>query len=142
VAELAYNVGKTRIAAGDTPLDSADLRMAIITGTKTGVDNPDLATMAAIDAVSGVGIHTERVALASLTVTQDDANNRANADAGNVTFAAAAGVTALAAVIYDHAGGGADSARFPISFHDTNFGAGVPMDGGLVVNIADWARVL
>jgi hypothetical protein len=142
MAEVVYNVGKTRIAAGDTPLDTADLRMLIVITSKTGADNPDLATLAAIDAVGTVAFHSERVALASLTVSQDDGNNRANADAGNVTFAAAPGVTALAAIIYDHAGGGSDSLRFPIAFYDTNFGAGVPMDGGLVVNIADWARVV
>lgn len=138
MAEIVYNVGKTRILAGDTALDTSDLRMLIVITSKTGADNPDLGTLAAIDAVGTVAFHTERVALASLTVTQDNTNDRANADSGNVTFAAAPGVTALAAIIYDHAAGGTDSARFPISFHDTGFPQ--PMDGGLTVNVADWLR--
>jgi hypothetical protein len=138
MAEIVYNVGKTRILAGDTALDTADLRMLIVITSKTGADDPDLGTLAAIDAVGTVAFHSERIALASLTVTQDNTNNRANADAGNVSFAAAPGVTALAAIIYDHAAGGTDSARFPISFHDTGFPQ--PMDGGLTVNIADWLR--
>jgi hypothetical protein len=142
MAAVVYNVGKTRIAAGDIALDTGDLRMALITGTKTGASNPDLATMAAIDAVSGVGFHTERITLASLSVTQDDTNDRANVDAGNPAFAASAGVTALAAVIYDNAGAGADSGRFPILFDDTNFGAGIPLDGGLNVTISDWLRLV
>jgi hypothetical protein len=116
--------------------------MALITGTKTGASNPDLATMAAIDAVSGVGLHTERVALANKTVNQDDTNDRANVSADTVAFAASAGVTALALVIYDHAGGGTDSSRFPLMFDDTNFGAGLPLDGGLDVNLPNgWTRV-
>lgn len=138
MAEVVYNVGKTRILAGDTALDSSDLRMLIVITSKTGASDPDLGTLAAIDAVGTVAFHSERVALASLTVTQDNTNDRANADAGNVTFAAAAGVSALAAIIYDHAAGGTDSVRYPISFHDTGFPQ--PMDGGLVVNIADWLR--
>lgn len=138
MAEIVYNRGKTRIAGGDVALDSGDLRMLIITGTKTGADDPDLDTVADLDAVSGVGIHTERIALTGESVTQDDTNNRVNMDAGNVTFAAAPGVTALAAVIYDE-GSGADATRYLISFHDTNFPQ--PMDGGLVVNVTDWLRL-
>lgn len=141
MAEVAYNVGKTRIAAGDTSLDSSDLRALLIITSKTGADNPDLATLAAIDAVGTVAFHSERIALASLTVAQDDANNRANADSANITFAAAPGVTALAMVIYDHAAGGTDTVRFPLFFYDTGFGAGIPIDGGLVVTVNDFARL-
>jgi hypothetical protein len=137
VAETVYNRGKTRIFAGDTALDSSDIRMLLVTGTIVGASDPDLATVAALDAVAGVGIHTERVALAGKTVTQDDVNNRVNADANAVVFAVAPGVTALAAVIYDE-GGGTDGTRFLISFHDTGFPQ--PVDGGLTVNIADWLR--
>lgn len=138
MAEIWYNVGKTRVFGGDTALDTADLRMLIIITSKTGADEPDLGTLAAIDAVGTVAFHSERVALSSLTVTQDNTNNRVNADSGNVTFAPAVGVTALAAVIYDHAGGANDGLRFPLTFHDTGFPQ--VMDGGLVVNVADWAR--
>lgn len=141
MAEIAYNVGKTRIAAGDTALDSSDLRMLLIITSKTGASDPDLATLAAIDAVGTVAFHSERIALTSLTVTQDNTNDRANADSANVTFAAAPGVTALAALIYDHAAGGSDATRYPLFFYDTGFSTGIPIDGGLVVNITDFARL-
>jgi len=137
MAETVYNRGKTRIFAGDTPLDTSDLRMLIVTGTITGASDPDLDTVADLDAVAGVGIHTERVAMTGETVTQDDVNNRVNADANAVVYAAAPGVSALAAVVYDE-GGGTDATRFLVSFHDTGFPQ--PMDGGLTVNIADWLR--
>lgn len=141
MAEVAYNRGLTRIAAGDTPLDTADLRMLLIVGASlpAGWDNPDLNTIADLDAVSSLDIHTERVAMSSLTVTQDDTNNRANADAGNVSFAAAPGVTARAGVIVDYAGGGADNARYLICATSTGFPQ--PLDGGLNVTINDWARL-
>jgi hypothetical protein len=137
MAEIVYNRGKTRILAGDTPLDSADLRMLILITSKTGADEPDLDTVADVDAVGTVAIHSERIALTGEAVAQDDTNNRANADSGNVTFAAAPGVSALAAIIYDE-GGGTDATRYLMSFHDTGFPQ--PMDGGLVVTINDWLR--
>lgn len=140
MAEVAYNRGKTRIAAGDTQLDGgSDLRMLLVTGTKTGADDPDLDTVADLDAVAGVGIHTERVALTGESVVQNDTNNRADIDANTVAYAVSAGVTALAAVIYDE-GGGTDATRHLVGFFDTNFGAGKSLDGGLNVNIpSGWA---
>lgn len=137
MAETVTNRGKARILNGDTPLDSADLRMLIITGTQTGVNDPDLNTVADLDAVTGVGIHTERIALTGEAVTENDTDNRADADSGNVTFAAAPGVTAQGVAIYDE-GGGTDATRHLIAIYTTGFPQ--PMDGGLVVNVADWLR--
>lgn len=141
MAEVVYNVGKARIAKALSDLDGGTLKAAFITGTKTGADNPDLATMSAIDAVTGVGLSTERVALTSLTVTQDDTNNRANCDVANFSFAAAAGVTALALVIYDATTDTDDTTRVPLAFYDTGFGTGLPVDGGLNVTVNDWLRL-
>jgi hypothetical protein len=137
LAETVTNRGKARILNGDTPLDSADLRALIILGTQTGVNDPDLNTVADLDAVSGVSIHSERLALASLTVTENDTDNRADADAANLTFAAAPGVTAQGLAIYDE-GGGADATRHLVTIHTTGFPQ--PMDGGLVVTITDYLR--
>jgi hypothetical protein len=139
VAEIVYNIAKTRIAAGDTILDTGDIRALLIITSKTGADDPDLGTLAAIDAVGTVAFHSERLVLTGLTVTQDNTNNRANIDAANLTFAAAPGVSALALLIYDNAAGGVDSARYPIAFYDTGFPQ--PVDGGLNVTITDYLRL-
>jgi hypothetical protein len=136
MAETVTNRGKTEILNGDCPLDSADLRMLVILGTQTGVNDPDLNFIADLDAVTSVTIHSERIALASKTVTEDDTNNRANADAGNVTFAAAPGVTAQGVAVYRQVTNDADSPV--IAIYTTGFPQ--PMDGGLVVNITDWLR--
>lgn len=139
MAEVVYNIAKTRIAQGLTDLDGGDIRAAVIITSKTGAADPDLGTLAAIDAVGTVAFHTERLTLSGLTVTQDNANDRANVDAGNLSFAAAPGVSALALLIYDNAAGAVDSARFPIAFYDTGFPQ--PMDGGLNVTINDYLRI-
>lgn len=137
MTETVTNRGKTRILAGDTSLDTSDLRILAFTGTAVGTDNPDLNTVADLDAVAGVSIHTERLALVNKTVTQDDVNNRANADCDNVVFAAAAGVTAAGVAIYDE-GGGTDATRHLIAIYSTGFPK--PMDGGLTISVGDWLR--
>ena len=139
MAEIWYNRGKTRVFGGDTPLDTADLRMLFIITSKTGADNPDLNTVADLDAVGTVAFHSERITLTGESVTQDDTNNRVNADVANVTIAASPGITILAAVIYDK-GGGTDATRHLLTFYDTGFGAGIPIDGGATITITDWAR--
>jgi hypothetical protein len=114
----------------------ADLRILVILGTATGVNEPDLNTVADLDAVSGVSIHSERLTLTE-AASEDDAADRAALDTGNPVFAAASGVTARGVAIYDE-GGGTDSTRDLISVHTSGFP--LPMDGGLTVNIADLLR--
>lgn len=118
-------------------LAAIDARMLVITGTATGVNDPDLNTVADLDAVTGVGIHTERVALTGEAASEDDTNNRGALDSDNVTFAASAGVTAVGVAIYDNTGG-ADASRDLIAIYTTGFPQ--PMDGGLVVAVADLIR--
>lgn len=140
MAEVAYNAGKARLLAGAVTAGGSNLKAAVIITSKTGASDPDLATMAAIDAVGTVAFHSERLSLASVTVTTDNTNDRINLDAANLSFAAAAGVTALALVVYDATTDTSDSTRIPLFFYDTGFGAGLPMDGGLNVTITDFAR--
>lgn len=142
MAEIAYNRGKTRFGSGLTNGLSSDLRALIIAGASlpAGWDNPDLNTVADLAGVAGLVIHTERLTLATLTVTQDDVNERANLDSANLSFAAAVGVTARALIIFDQAGGGTDNLRYLLCGSST--GWGVPMDGGVNVTVNDWARLV
>lgn len=137
MAESITNRGKYLLSS--TGVAGIDWRVGVVIGTTTGIHDVDLNTVADLDAVTGVSIHTERLnADSGVTVTEDDANDRVNIDAGNQTFAAAAGVTAQAVFFY-HEGTGADSGRELISVHSTGFPQ--PMDGGLVVNVADFIRL-
>lgn len=136
MAETLTNRGKTQILNGDTPLDTSDLRMLVFTGTQTGTNDPDLNFVADLDAVASVAIHAERIALTGETVTENDTDNRADADANDVVFAAAAGVTAQGVAIYRHVTNDADSVLLTI--HTTNFPQA--MDSGLTVTINHWLR--
>lgn len=135
MAETVTNRGKYR--ALSALLAASDLRMLVILGTQTGVNDPDLNTVAGLDAVSGVSIHSERIALTGEAVTENDTDNRAELDSSNVVFAAAAGVTAQGVAIYDE-GSGSDSGRDLITVHTTGFPQ--PMDGGLTITVADLLR--
>lgn len=134
MAESVTNRGKYLTTHGG--LNGRDLRMLVITGTQTGVHSVDLNTVADLDAVTSVSIHTERVALANETITEDDANDRVNVDADSVAFAAAPGVTAQGVAVYVE--GASDAARDLVTVHTTGFPQ--PMDGGLTVNISDFLR--
>ncbi len=135
MAETVTNRGKYRALAA--LLAACDLRMLVILGTQTGVNDADLNTVAGLDAVSGVSIHSERIALSGEAVTENDTSDRAELDSSNVVFAAAAGVTAQGVAIYDE-GGGTDSTRDLITVHTTGFPQ--PMDGGLTITVADLLR--
>lgn len=135
MAETTTNRGKYLIV--QSALATLDLRILVILGTATGVNDPDLNSVADLDAVSGVSIHSERIALTGEAYTENDTNDRAEADASNVAFAAAPGVTARGVAIYDE-GNGTDAGRQVIAIFTTGFPQ--PMDGGLNVTINDWLR--
>lgn len=134
MAETTTNRGKYLTAHGG--MNGRDLRMLVILGTQTGVNDVDLNTVSELDAVSGVSIHSERIALANESITEDDVNNRVNLDSDNVVFAAAAGVTAQGVAVYVE--GANDAAREVVAIYTTGFPQ--PMDGGLTVTVADWLR--
>lgn len=135
MAEIVYNRGKFLLARQHVV--AVAWRATLFIGTVTGTNDPDLNTVADLDAVSGVSIHTERLTPASVTYTENDTNDRLEIDCANLTFAAAAGVTAVGLVFY-HEAAAADSTRELISCHTTGFP--VPVDGGLVVTVTDFLR--
>jgi hypothetical protein len=117
------------------------LKALLVITSKTGASDPDLATLAAIDAVGTVAFHTDRQTLTTVVATQDNANDRENIDSANIAFGASAGVTALAMIIYDATTDTTDTTRLPVAFYDTGFGAGLPIDGGLNVTVTDFLRI-
>ena len=135
--ETVTNRGKARTLQALLANLGANAQMIVITGTQTGVNNPDINTVADLDAVTNVNIHSERLSLSGGTVSEDDAADRASLDYANLTFAAAPGVTAQGVALID-ASGANDAARDVLAVFTTGFP--VPMDGGLNVNIADLLR--
>jgi hypothetical protein len=141
MAEVVYNIAKDRIAKGQLVFGTTVLKALLVITSKTGASDPDLATLAAIDAVGTVAFHTDRQTLTTVVATQDNANDRENIDSANIAFGASAGVTALAMIIYDASTDTTDTTRLPVAFYDTGFGAGLPIDGGLNVTVTDFLRI-
>ncbi|WP_047893256.1 hypothetical protein [Micromonospora sp. RV43] len=137
MAETVTNRGKYRALAALLASLGANAQMIVFTGTQTGVNNPDINTVADLDAVASVNIHGERLSLAGGSVAEDDDADRASLDYANLTYAAAPGVTAQGVALIDGSGAN-DSARDVLIVFTTNFPQ--PMDGGLNVSIADLLR--
>lgn len=134
MAETVTNRGKFTVFSSGIP--ALDLRMCYFTGTQTGTNDPDINTVADLEAVTGVSVGAERVALTSVTVTEDDASDRVNVDAANLSFGAVA-ATAQGVAIYNE-GGGTDATRTIVTIYTTNFP--VAMNSGLNITISDWLR--
>lgn len=145
MTDVVYNRGKFRIMNNTTDLEGANLRAILATSATSGGadigagwDSPDLNSLADLDALTDVTLHTaDRQPLSNPTVSEDDANDRADADCDNIAFGAVAGQSARAIFIYDE-GGGTDADRWLIYGSDTNFPQ--PLDGGLTVQVNDWLR--
>jgi hypothetical protein len=141
MAEFVTNRAKLSIGNGDTPLDTADLRMAYVVGA--GVSGISLATfqdlnfVSELDAIASVTISTERLTLTGEAVAEDDTNNWALADFDNATFGAVA-ETAEGVIIYKE--GASDAARELLYMSTTGFPQ--PVNGGLNVNTPNgWLRL-
>lgn len=147
VTDIVYNVAKARIASGATDLDTSTLKMLLLKTTAAGASNPDLQSVTQLKAVAGVAecdfTGYVRKTLTTVTVTQDDTNDRANVDAANVTWDPAGGATnntPVAAAIY-HDVDGTDANSRLISYHDTNFGVTATNGSPFTVNVADFVRL-
>lgn len=121
MAETVYNAAKAKFALGDIHWDTDDIRGLLLVGALT--INPDHATVAAVLAANteSTGTAYAREVLTGLTVTQDDANNRANLDAATLDFGALDATTPTALLIFQFITN--DAGSIPISIHDTGFGA-------------------
>jgi hypothetical protein len=132
VAETVTNRGKLRFFSAF--LAANDVRMGAILGTAVGVNDPDLNTVADLDAVAGVSILAQRLTLAGENVGEDDVNNRAFYDASNASFTAVPATTVHGVFIYDE-GGGTDGTRDLIAIYTTGFPQ--ILNGGLNINIVN-----
>ena len=143
MAQVVYNRFKQRVATAQIDLDSANIRCLILEATAAGAFDPDLDTVTALLAVGSVVEATGTGAgrrTATLTVTEDDTNNRANiALSSAVTWTGANWGDAVAVVFYDE-GSGTDGTRQLIAYYDT--GLPITTNGGdLTINTGDILRL-
>ena len=143
MADIVYNEGADLIADSAIAGTALDLRAAYVFesgGAIAGgaVANRDLNFVSDIDAITNAQISTSRQALTGEASTIDETNDRANIDAGNITFPAHASETpAVAMIIYNEAG--SDAARRLLACYETGFPQ--PVNGGLVVTVNDFLRL-
>ena len=104
MADAVYNSAKVDIAAGDIILDSDDLWIMLVDNTYTpDVDAHNFRDDVTSFEVSGTGYTAGGMDLGTVTVSQDNTNNRSLADAANPVWSTAT-ITARGAIIYKKVG--------------------------------------
>ncbi|UPZ27650.1 hypothetical protein MUK60_07360 [Streptomyces sp. LRE541] len=144
MANITFNQALGRIAYLAS-LPAANDGLVLIALEASGLESDavlrDKATFAAVVAgATNEQITVGRKALASVTVTVDDTNDRVNIDAADVTWTTPTGNPIGAVVIcYDpDTTGGTDTDLIPLTKHDL---AWTPDGNNFTLSIADFCRV-
>jgi hypothetical protein len=142
MAVVTYNAGADLIMERALSTTALALRCAYVTAAAGATDianliNQDIDTVAAVDALTGLGISTSRQTLATVTSTEDDSGNQANVDSADVTFPAVA-ESAWGHIIYDE-GSGTDATRVLIK--GQSYASAQPVNGGLTLTITNFLQV-
>lgn len=120
MANFVYTGAKTKLANADLDLASADLRALLVMTNTTADTEKDVANIAAFSTLDEHdGANYARKTLADEAVAQDDANDRAELDATDVTWTALGAGTrqCQALVVYVHVTNDSDS--YPFLYIDT-----------------------
>lgn len=104
MADLVYNSFMFDLAAGNIDLNTDTFKIMLVTSTYTPNADTHNRRDDITNEVSGAGYTAGGATLASVTLTQDDANDRAVWDAADPSWAAST-ITARGAVIYKSRGG-------------------------------------
>lgn len=103
MANVVYNSFKKDIASGAIDLDTDTIKVALVTSTYS--PNVDTHTKFSdiTNEVTGTGYTAGGVTLGTVTVSQDNTNNRGVFDAADVSWASSS-ITARGAVVYKSTG--------------------------------------
>lgn len=105
MATLVYNSAKTDIANGDIVFDADTFYALLVTDTYTpDRDSHNRRDDVTNEVANGNGYTTGGAALTSVTVTQDNTNDRVVIDAADLTWSSST-ITARGCVIYKRRGG-------------------------------------
>jgi hypothetical protein len=133
VANFVYNIAKKQLLDGDIDFNAPDDIRILLLEAATD-ENPDDVTVQAVLARAGTTELTStgyaRQALAGEATSQDDANDRAEFDANDVTFSAvsqAAAETVIGWVVFKFITD--DAGSIPIIFVDTATGLPLTPNG-------------
>lgn len=103
MASVFYNSFKVDIQSGNIDIDTDTIKCALVTSAYTPNIDTDTKWSNVTNEVSGTGYSAGGATLASITVTQDNTNDRGVVDAADVTWSTAT-ITARAAVLYKSTG--------------------------------------
>lgn len=114
MASFLYNKAKAEILRGNIPWVSSTLKMMLVTASYSPNPDHDFVSSASGNELSGTGYiagfgGSGRHTLTGKTVTEDDSNDRAVADADDVTWLAINAGTAAAGIIIKEVTSDADS---------------------------------
>jgi hypothetical protein len=133
MAQTATNRFKYLLAHGDIVPGTTDLRMGLLKTLAAHTNVPDLNTVSGMEAHADFAELTAsgyaRVALTGEAASEDDTNDWALLDSGDVAFAAiSSGETIVGAFIFIEEGG-ADSSREVLAIYDLT---STPTNGGTI----------
>lgn len=142
-----YRVANAYFNGGPVP---TSVRMGLIMGTDAnlpaGALDPDLNTVSQLLAVATIDEPTDgsyaRVTMSSVSVTEDDTNDRAAVDFANVDFGVLDNTSVMGAFVYTVKTGDASDTDYDLVLvTDDNFPK-VANGAGFVVNVADLLRLI
>ena len=107
MANATYNIFKKSIMNGGIDLDTDTLKVMLVTDSYTPDIDADLDRADVTNEITGDGYTEGGATLGSVTITQDDTNDRGVFDAADTTWASSS-ITARGAVIYLSTGTAAD----------------------------------
>lgn len=112
MASLTYNLGRTGILEGSIDLDADVIKAMLVTSSYVANKDDDFVDDGGADdaidhELTGTGYAagfggSGRKTLGTIAITEDDANDRAEFDAANLTWTGIDAGTAAAVVIYKH----------------------------------------
>lgn len=108
MASLIYNSFKKKIQDGSIDLDTDTIKVALVTSSYTPDQDSHDFFDDVTNEVSGTGYSAGGATLGTVTVTQDNTNNRGVFDAADTSWASST-ITARGAVIYKSTGTAATS---------------------------------
>lgn len=101
MASVIYNRFLANLSNKIVDLEADDIKCAILDNTHVADKDDDVWTDVSGDEVSGTNYPAGGSSLTTKSVTQDDANDRMDYDADNVTFANVTFTNGRFAVLYD-----------------------------------------
>lgn len=102
---LVYNIAKRQLLDAQLDLDADVLRIMLVDNTYTANADHDFVSQTGLEAAELSGTGYARQTLGTIGVSEDDANDRGEFTAANVTWSGINAGTAEAAIIYKQVGG-------------------------------------